>query len=205
MKTLLMDIYNPQAIPMALDILNQGGVVAFPTDTVYGLGALAFDDKAVEKITSTKGRTAEKAIPILIGSVNQLSMVTINLDKRTEMLARQFWPGPLTIILPRHPSIPEAVTPYPTIGIRIPNLSVIIDLLIRTGPMAVSSANLTGMSSSATAKGILEQLDGKIPLILDGGTTPGGIASTVVDFTGESPKILREGPISLEEILQALG
>ena len=205
METKILSINDPDAITLASVILASGGLVAFPTDTVYGLGALAFNDEAVSRISDVKGRTTEKAIPILIGDLNQLSEVTSLIDPQNEKLAKRFWPGPLTIILPRHPSIPDAVTPLPTVGVRIPDFPATIELLKKSGPMAVSSANITGMSSSSTARGVLSQLDGRIALILDGGVTPGGIPSTVMELQQGAPKILREGPISLEQILDTLG
>ena len=204
METKILSINDPDALTLASAILASGGLVAFPTDTVYGLGALAFNNEAVSRISDVKGRTAEKAIPILIGDLNQLSEVTSSVDFQSEKLARHFWPGALTIVLPRHAAIPDAVTPLQTVGVRIPDFPATIKLLKMTGPLAVSSANITGLSSSSTARGVLSQLEGKIALILDGGVTPGGIPSTVMELQQGSPKILREGPITLEQILNNL-
>jgi L-threonylcarbamoyladenylate synthase len=204
MKTKILAINDPEALATAIDILTSGGMVAFPTDTVYGLGALVFDEQAVSKISDVKGRGEGKAIAVLIGDISQLGRVTAGVSPESEKLARRFWPGPLTIALPRHPSIPDAVTPLETIGVRIPNFTPTLELLKLTGPLAVTSANMTGQGSSSTARGVQAQLDGKIPLILDGGVTPGGIPSTVVDCSKRQPVIIREGPISLEQILNAL-
>lgn len=204
MQTRVLPISDPLAFPLALEILHGGGVVAFPTDTVYGLGALAFNSLAVSHISDVKGRTGEKAIPILIGDIAQLYLLASNVSETADKLARRFWPGPLTIVVPRHANVPDAISPLPTVGVRIPDYAEIIELLKRSGPMAVSSANMAGMGSSATALGVLSQLEGKIPLILDGGVTPGGIASTVVDCSGQDPVILREGPVTLAEIMKAL-
>jgi L-threonylcarbamoyladenylate synthase len=121
-----------------------------------------------------------------------------------QKLAKHFWPGALTLVVLRHPSIPEAVTPLPTVGVRMPRFESTLDLLKLIGPLAVTSANISGQGSPSTAAGVLAQLGGRIPLILDGGVTPGGMPSTVVDCTKAQPVLLREGPISLEEILQAL-
>ena len=205
METKILSINDPNALILASVILASGGLVAFPTDTVYGLGALAFNDKAVSRISDVKGRTAEKAIPILIGDFSQLSQVASAVDAQCEKLARRFWPGQLTIVLPRHPSIPDAVTPLQTVGVRIPDFPAAIELLKMTGPLAVSSANITGMGSSTTVRGVQAQLDGKIALILDGGVTPGGIPSTVMELENGIPKILRDGPIKLEQMLEILG
>jgi L-threonylcarbamoyladenylate synthase len=204
METIMLSLNDPKALGMAADLLAAGELVAFPTDTVYGLGALAFNDNAVSRISDVKGRVVEKAIPILIGDFSQLELVASEVSIQCEKLAKSFWPGPLTIIFPRHQSISDAVTPMQTVGVRIPDFPATIELLKMTGPMAVSSANLTGMGSSSTARGVQAQLSGKIALILDGGVTPGGTPSTVVECSQGVPKILREGPISLDQILQAL-
>jgi len=204
MQTQLLAINDPKALEIAIEVLTGGGLVVFPTDTVYGLGAMAFDEQAVSRISDVKGRVGEKAIPILIGDISQLESVAAGISPHCEKLAKRFWPGPLTIVLPRHASIPDAVTPLPTIGVRIPDFIPTLELLKLTGPLAVSSANMTGMGSSSTARGVQAQLDGKIPLILDGGVTPGGTPSTVVDCSQGRPTIIREGPISLEQILNAL-
>ncbi len=205
MHTAIMAMDDPKALALAAEILQDGGLVAFPTDTVYGLGALVFNDQAVSRISDVKGRGNEKAIPILIANIAQLHLVTAEVNSESEKIARFFWPGPLTVVLPRHPSIPDAVTPLPTVGVRIPNFPSTITLLSITGPMAVSSANISGRGSSSTARGVQAQLDGKIPLILDGGVTPGGIPSTVMECVQGNPAILREGPISLKDVLNALG
>jgi L-threonylcarbamoyladenylate synthase len=201
-QTLLID--EAGALAAAVEVLACGGVVAFPTDTVYGLGALAFDENAVAMLYDVKERGMDKAIPLLIGDFGQLERVTSKVTAMAEKLARRFWPGPLTIVLPRHRMIPDAVTPLPTVGVRIPNLDSTRKLLRLTGPLAVTSANISGQSSPSTAAGVEVQLGKRIPLILDGGVTPGGTPSTVVDCTKRRPVILREGPISLEEILKAL-
>jgi L-threonylcarbamoyladenylate synthase len=204
MQTKILAINDPQALAAALKILTEGGLVAFPTDTVYVLGALAFDEQAVSRISEVKGREMTKAITVLIGEEAQLGQVAAGVNAQSAKLARRFWPGPLTIVLPRHTSIPEAVTPLETVGVRLPDFAPTLELLKLTGPLAVTSANLAGRSSSSTARGVEAQLRGKIPLILDGGVTPGGMPSTIVACEGANPVILREGPISLEQILNAL-
>lgn len=204
METQLLAIEDPKALATAIDILTGGGLVAFPTDTVYGLGALAFDEKAVGKLYDVKERGMDKAIPVLIGDAAQLDLVAAGANRMCQQLAKRFWPGPLTLVVPRHPSIPDAVTPLPTVGVRIPKFAHTQELLRLTGPLAVTSANISGQSSPSTAAGVKVQLGGRIPLILDGGVTPGGMPSTVVDCTRDKPVILREGPISLDEIMEAL-
>jgi L-threonylcarbamoyladenylate synthase len=204
METIILPISDPNAMVSALEILTGGGLVAFPTDTVYGVGALAYDANAVGEIYIAKGRGLEKAIPILIGDFEQIEQVSIGISHLTQRLAEKFWPGPLTMIVPRNPNIPDAVTSYPTVGVRIPDFDATRELLRLTGPLAVTSANISGQGSPSTALGVESQLGGRIPLILDGGVTPGGTPSTLVDCTGNEPKIIREGPISLEQILEAL-
>jgi L-threonylcarbamoyladenylate synthase len=204
MQTLLLPITDSNSLAHALDVLSGGGLVAFPTDTVYGLGAMAFDANAVSKIYMAKGRGQEKAIPILISDVDLIHKVSSGVSEYAVKLGKKFWPGPLTIVVPRHPTIPDVVSPLKTVGVRIPNLNVTRELLRLTGPLAVTSANLSGQTSPSTAKGVNAQLNGRIPLILDGGVTPGGIPSTVVDCTGDEPVVVREGPISLEEIKVAI-
>jgi L-threonylcarbamoyladenylate synthase len=139
---------------------------------------------------------------VLIGDFSQIERVSSGVSRMVMRLAEEFWPGPLTLVVPRHPSIPDAVSSMPTAGV-IPDLDGTRDLLRLTGPLAVTYANASGQSSSATVMGVEMQLGGKIPLILDGGVTPGGIPSTVVDCTGPEPRVLREGPISLHQIEEA--
>jgi L-threonylcarbamoyladenylate synthase len=201
-KTLLVS--SPAALPLALEILKRGGLIAFPTDTVYGVGALAFDGAAVESIYTAKDRPVEKAIPVLIGDPDDLAKVSLDVPEIALKLAARFWPGPLTLVVPKHPDLPEAVSAAPTVGVRVPDHPVARALLRAAGPMAVTSANLSGQPSPSTAQEVFAQLGGRIALILDGGKTPGGLPSTVVDCAGAEPQILREGPISREEIFTIL-
>jgi L-threonylcarbamoyladenylate synthase len=205
MKTEILPAEAPEAMPRALEILRGGGLVALPTDTVYGLGALAFSQAATERIYEVKGRPLEKAIPVLLGVVEDMVKVALDVPEIAARLAARFWPGPLTLVVPRHPDIPEAVSTLPTVGVRIPDHAVARSLLRLAGPMAVTSANRSGAASPSSAREVLEQLGGKVALIIDGGQTPGGVPSTVVDCVGVDPKILREGPISKDEILSVLG
>jgi L-threonylcarbamoyladenylate synthase len=204
MKTEVLSINNPTALAYALDVLTTGGLAAFPTDTVYGLGALVHDEEAVERIYEVKGRGIEKAIPVLIADTADLAKVASGVGQMAQRLAERFWPGPLTLVVPRHASVPDAVSATATVGVRIPKYEPVRELFRLSGPMAVTSANLSGQSSPSTAAEVLAQLDGRIPLILDGGPTGGGLPSTVVDCLGNTPLILRQGPISLDEILDAL-
>jgi len=195
---------NAESIKAALKILQNGGLVAFPTDTVYGVGALAFDGKAVESIYIAKQRPIEKAIPVLIAEAADMEKVGTNIPTIAYQLAARFFPGPLTCLVPKQPHLPESVSATETVGVRVPDHDVARALLRAAGPMAVTSANISGQPSPSTAQDVFAQLNGRIDLILDGGTTPGGVPSTLVDCTGDELKILREGPISLAEIRQKL-
>lgn len=195
---------SAEAIQAALKILHNGGLVAFPTDTVYGVGALAFDGKAVESIYVAKDRPIEKAIPVLIADAADMEKVGTHIPAIAHQLAARFFPGPLTCVIPKQPTLPESVSATDTVGVRVPDHEVARALLRAAGPMAVTSANISGQPSPSTAQEVLAQLGGRIDLIIDGGTTPGGVPSTLVDCTGNELKILREGPISLQEIRQKL-
>ncbi len=201
MKT---EIVPASEIKRALEVLKNGGLVAFPTDTVYGVGALAFDNAAIESIYTAKDRPIEKAIPILIGGMNDLDKVAVDIPNMARIFASRFWPGPLTCIVPKKQTLPLAVSATSTVAVRIPDHPHARALLIAAGPMAVTSANISGQPSPVTAMEVFNQLNGRIPLILDGGTTPGGVPSTLVDCTGEQPIILREGPISLDDLLAVI-
>ena len=204
MKTQIIPADSPTSMPYALEILRAGGLVAFPTDTVYGVGALAFDGTAVASIYAAKDRPAEKAIPVLLGNGDELDRVAAHVPEMARRLAARFWPGPVTLILPKKPTLPEAVSSLPTVGVRVPDHEVARALLRASGPMAVTSANISSQASPSTAQEVSDQLGGRIALVLDGGRTPGGVPSTLVDCTGSEPAILRKGPVLLEEIRSAL-
>lgn len=204
MKTQVIPAVSSNVLSLALDILKSGGLVAFPTDTVYGVGALAFDGKAIESIYVAKDRPIEKAIPILIADMEDMEKVGMDIPQTAYKLAARFWPGPLTCVIPKQPTLPEAVSATSTVGIRVPDHEVARTLLRAAGPMAVTSANISGAQSPSTAEEVYAQLNGRIPLIIDGGRTPGGVPSTVVDCSTSELQILREGPISLEELFSSL-
>jgi len=204
METLRLAASDPDSISRALDVLRAGGLVAFPTDTVYGVGALAFDGAAIEAIYAAKDRPVEKAIPILIAGADELGKVAERVPHMAQVLAARFWPGPLTLVIPKLPTLPEAVSATSTVAVRVPDHPVARALLRQAGPMAVTSANLSGEDNPITAGDVLRQLGGRIPLILDGGSAPGGTPSTVVDCLGIHPSILREGPVAMEQLMEAL-
>lgn len=204
MKTESLPADDPKAILRALEVLHSGQLVAFPTDTVYGVGALAFDAQTVESIYSAKERPVEKAIPVLIGVNEDITQVAEEIPPLAKKLIARFWPGPLTVLVPKKPSLPEVVSATSTVGVRVPDHEVARALLRKAGPMAVTSANRSSQPSPTTAQEVLAQLDGRIALILDGGKTPGGIPSTLVDCTGNEIQILRAGPLTQEDLLNAI-
>jgi len=203
-ETRLIKIEELQAFSVATTIIKAGGIIAFPTDTIYGIGVSAFNEEAIEKIYQVKERPKDKALPILIGDTAQITKITPPPGSRVKSIMDEFWPGALTLILQMLPDLPHNLSSTGTIGIRIPNYKYTQDLLLQTGPLAVTSANLSGESSANTAVEVLKKLGGKIDLILDGGRSTGGTASTVLDCTKPDPNILRSGPISLDEIKTVL-
>jgi L-threonylcarbamoyladenylate synthase len=203
METKVLPV-STEAFILARNLLAQGELVAFPTDTVYGLGALVFDGLAVERIYTAKDRPAEKAIPVLIADLSDLDKVALDVPEMAKRLASRYWPGPLTLVVPKDPRLPESISAGPTVGVRVPDHPAARELLRLTGPLAVTSANISGQSNPSTAGDALAQLGGRIALILDGGRTPGGVPSTIVDCTGDDVRILREGPISKSDIISLL-
>ena len=204
METRILSASSQESIAQALEVLRAGELVAFPTDTVYGVGALVFDGKAVESIYLAKDRPVEKAIPVLIGDPADLEKVGTDIPDAARKLASRFWPGPLTILVPKRTDLPESVSALSTVGVRVPDHEVARALLRAAGPMAVTSANISGKQSPVTAQEVYEQLKDRIALIIDGGKTPGGVPSTLVDCTSAELKVLREGPIQFAELLAAL-
>ena len=200
MKTERISADHPNAIQHAVDVLRNNGLVAFPTDTVYGLAAPVQNIESIERLYVVKGRKNTKAIAVLLGDNDQLATVAVDLSKSAQKVAQHFWPGPLTMIVPRHSSLPEILAPLPTIGVRIPDHPVALALLKAAGPLAVTSANISGADNTMTARQVMKQLKGRVHLIIDGGRTPGGVPSTVIDCTTPEPEILREGPISLKQL-----
>jgi L-threonylcarbamoyladenylate synthase len=160
---------------------------------VYGLGTLAFDGATALKLYVAKERPPEKAIPILIADIADLERVALNVPPIAYRLMETFWPGALTIVVPKQPTIPLEVSTTNSVAVRIPDLDLARNLMRLTGPLAVTSANRSSGPNPRTASEVLDQLAGRIDAILDGGTTPGGVPSTVIDCTQPTPFILREG------------
>ncbi len=204
MQTKILSISTPDALERALEFLQEGELVAFPTDTVYGIGTLAFNAAGAAKIYAAKERPPDKALPILLGDTEDFEKVAINIPEIARKLAKAFLPGALTLILPKHPDIPKTVSSLETVGIRIPNHNFTRELLRAAGPMAVTSANISGENSPISAEEVYAQLKGRISLVLDDGVSASGTPSTVVDCTRGEVVILREGAISKETILESL-
>ena len=183
----------PTQLDLAAQLLREHRLVAFPTDTVYGLGTLAFDGPAVLQLYVAKERPPEKAIPILIADLADLGQVALNVPSSAYRLMEVFWPGALTNVVPKQPHIPVEVSTVDTVAVRMPDLDLARQLLRLTGPLAVTSANRSAGTNPCTAQDVLDQLAGRIAAIVDGGQTPGGVPSTVVDCTQAAPVILREG------------
>lgn len=195
----------PEVIAEAAQILVEGRLVAFPTETVYGLGANALDTEAVERIFAAKGRPASDPLIVHIYSLTQLEQIATQIPDITWELAHHFWPGPLTLVLPKAPSIPANVSAgLATIAVRMPNHTVPYQLLkLADRPVAAPSANRFARPSPTLAQHVYDDLAGQVELILDAGPTAIGMESTVLDLTHEHPTILRPGGLPLE-VLQPL-
>ncbi len=196
---------NEESLAWGAELLRRGELVAFPTETVYGLGANALDSAAVREIFAAKGRPADNPLIVHIWDREQLAQVC-HVPPLAEKLMDAFWPGPLTLLMPRRESIPLVVTAsLPTVAVRMPSHPVAAALLKACNvPVAAPSANRSGKPSPTTAHHVLEDMDGRIPLILDGGDCEVGVESTVLDISGETPCILRPGGITkamLETVL----
>ena len=187
-----------------ISILRQGGLVAFPTDTVYGLGAGAGLPQAVERVYQVKQRPRDRALPLLLADISQISEVAAPVPQVAWLLARAFLPGALTLVLPKSKSVPDIITGSGnTVAVRVPAHPVPVALARGLGtPIVGTSANISGQPISLTAEEVSVQFGDKIDMIIDGGQCPGGRESTVVDVTGEVPVVLREGAISKEELRQ---
>lgn len=193
---------EPSIIEHAATLLRSGEVVVFPTETVYGLGADAFQPTALERIFAAKGRPFSDPLIVHIAEEESLELLTTSISEWAKRLAEAFWPGPLTLILPRGPRVPRLVTAgLDTVAVRMPRHPVALALIRATSsPIAAPSANRFMHVSPTTAQHALADLDGRVPLILDGGPCEVGVESTVLDLCSEVPRILRPGGVSLEAL-----
>ena len=201
-----------KSIKHAVSVLNLGGIIAFPTDTVYGVGVDAFNPKAIENIYAAKGRPKDKPLPVLVASFSDVLKISANLPPVFEKLSTAFWPGALTIVVKANNALPAEITAGGnTIGIRMPDNPIALKLIENFGnPLATTSANLSGEREAVTAEEVQASLGDKIELILDGGATrerweKRGIVSTVLDLSVTPPVIHRHGQISVERIVEIVG
>ena len=196
-----------QQVELGVSVLKRGGLVAFPTDTVYGLGAGANIPQAVARVYQVKQRPLNMALPLLLADVSQMSEVAEPVPAIAWLLANKFLPGALTIVLYKSSSVPDSVAAGgKTVAIRVPAHPVTVALIQGLGmPVVGTSANLSGMPSALTADEVHSQLGDRVDLVINGGRCSGGRESTVIDVTGEVPVVLREGAISVEELRQVCG
>lgn len=185
-------------------ILKSGGVVAYPTDTVYGLGACYDCVSAVDRIFAIKGRLASSALPLIVADITQLQTIAGEIPPVAWLLIDRFWPGALTIVLPRSNNVPDIVTGgKKTVAVRLPACCVALQLAQLTGkPICATSANISGQASALSSGEVQQALGHRLDFIIDGGRVEGGIESTIIDLTCPIPRILRPGPVGLEDIKQ---
>ncbi len=194
------------AIQKAAALLKSGKLVAFPTETVYGLGAFAYDAKAVERIFAVKGRPNDNPLIVHVSDLSMATSLAADWTETAQKLAKAFWPGPLSIVVKASPAIPGVVTAgLGTVAIRMPGHRAALELIAQTGPIAAPSANLSGRPSPVKAAHVYEDFHGKIPLILDGGTSDIGLESTVADARNSVPVVLRPGGVTCEMIRAVCG
>lgn len=206
-QTKILSVDDLSAFPHTLELLRRGEVVAIPTDTVYGIAADGFNADAIEKLFVAKDRPSHKAIMLLIGDYADLEKIATYISPTAQRLAQKFWPGGLTLVVKARDELPSNLTAATnTIGVRLPDSDLVRELARALGrPLAATSANRSGGANPRTAQDVLNDLDGRIAMILDGGATPGNVPSTVLDCTVEPPRVLRAGAISSETLEQFLG
>jgi len=192
-------------IQEASRVVKNGGLVVYPTDTVYGLGCDPFNVRAVERVFKVKGERKEKPLPILASDIKFIEKIA-HINEKARKIAEKHWPGPLTLVVPKKPVLPNIVTcGLASVGVRIPNHTVAIQLInLCDGLLIGTSANKTGEKSPRNAQEASKQICEKVDIVLDDGPTPLGQESSIVDLTSEKPRMLREGPLNLIDILNAL-
>ena len=207
MKTILLPAEDPQTPALAADILRRGGLVAIPTETVYGLGADGLNPEAVDKIFAAKGRPGDNPLILHVTGPEQLPRFCHDIPDAAYLLAQRFWPGPLTMVLPANACVPRRTTGgLSTVAIRCPKTAVTREIIRLAGvPIAAPSANLSGKPSTTTARHVLDDHDGRIDAVVDGGPCAVGVESTIVDLTEARPRLLRPGGVTPEELTQVLG
>jgi L-threonylcarbamoyladenylate synthase len=189
------------ALDEAVNVLSRGGLVVLPTDTVYGIAADAFTPPAVQALLDAKGRGRQMPPPVLIGDVRTLDGLATDVPAEARALAEAFWPGGLTLIVRAQPSLAwDLGETRGTVALRVPDHETARALLLRTGPLAVSSANRTGSPAAVTAQEAYDQLGDSVAVYLDGGDAPGQVASSIVDATGPTLRLVRAGALTLEQL-----
>ena len=207
MQTLYLSAESSETAQIAANILKNGGLVAIPTETVYGLGANGLDEGAVAKIFEAKGRPQDNPLILHISGPEQIELFCHHIPQKAYDLAERFWPGPLTIVLPAKETVPKRTTGgLSTVAVRCPDCDVTREIIRLSGvPVAAPSANISGKPSTTTAEHVRHDHDGRIDAIVDGGSCRVGVESTIVDLTEERPRLLRPGGITPEELLEVLG
>ena len=207
MKTLYLSALDAQTPVIAANIIKNGGLVAIPTETVYGLGANGLDEAAVAKIFKAKGRPQDNPLILHVADAEQIENFCHSIPDSAYRLAEKFWPGPLTMVLPAKDSVPLSTRAgLPTVAVRCPDCAVTREIIRLSGvPVAAPSANISGKPSTTTAQHVRHDHDGKIELIVDGGACKVGVESTIVDLTEDRPRLLRPGGITPEQLLDVLG
>lgn len=199
------DQEREEAVTAASQAVQRGDLVVIPTDTVYGIGADAFDADAVNDLLEAKGRGRTMPPPVLVSSATTVDALAADLPGYARALIEEFWPGPLTLVCRQQPSLQwDLGDTRGTVAIRMPDHDVALAVLERTGPLAVSSANKTGQQAATDVDAVLDMLGEDVAVVLDAGTSPGGQASTIVDVTGSQGRVLRRGALSLEDLNEAL-
>ncbi|OBI82758.1 L-threonylcarbamoyladenylate synthase [Mycobacterium sp. E740] len=208
--TQLFDCSEPdertRGIASAISALKGGRLVVLPTDTVYGIGADAFDNEAVAALLAAKGRGRDMPVPVLVGSWHTIEGLVYNVPDAARELIRAFWPGALSLVVRQAPSLQwDLGDAYGTVMLRMPLHPVAIELLRDVGPMAVSSANISGRPAAVTAEEARGQLGELVEVYLEAGPSAQQAASTIIDLTGTDPRVLRQGPVTAEAIATVLG
>ena len=207
MHTQVMNHKDPMCASLAAKLLQEGQLVALPTETVYGLGANGLDPEAVAKIFLAKGRPQDNPLILHIAEPKQMELFCHSIPESAYRLAEAFWPGPLTMVLPAKDCVPKATTAgLSTVAVRCPDSAITREIIRQAGvPVAAPSANLSGKPSTTTAQHVLDDHNGKLPLIVDGGPCRVGVESTIVDLSENPPRLLRPGGITPEQLIAVLG
>lgn len=204
-----INLHNPETdkLEYAAEVLKNGGLVAFPTETVYGLGANALNASAVSTIFKAKGRPSDNPLIVHVADSKDLDRLTVSKPEVAEILIKNFWPGPLTLVIPRSSAIPDIVTAgLDTVAVRMPSHPIALMLIKAAGiPVAAPSANSSGKPSPTCARHVIDDLEGKVDVIIDGGSVEVGLESTVLDITSPIPVILRPGGVTREQLESILG